>query len=86
MSSVYLCGGTDLFEKAIELRLDRNGIHRNAEDVMEDMKHLHSILSLTDGRRNVNRRLEQPTQTQAEVLSAFGHRVDKSGVLQGQSN
>ena len=83
---LFTCVAAMTYLRRLELRLDRNGIQRNAQDVMEDMKHLHSILSLTDGRRNVNRRLEQPTQTQAEVLSVFGHRVDKSGVLQGQSN
>jgi hypothetical protein len=49
---------------------------------MEDMRKLHQVLSLKKGERKPNRRLETPSKTQAEVLSAFGYRVDPSGVLQ----
>jgi len=68
--------------RRIELKLKAAGINRTAEDVMNDMKHLHSILSLQKGARKPTRRLTTPSKTQAEVLSAFGHRVDNSGVLQ----
>ena len=49
---------------------------------MDDMKHLHSILTLQKGARKPTRRLETPSKTQAEVLSAFGRRIDEGGVLQ----
>lgn len=39
---------------------------------MDDMKHLHSILTLQKGARKPTRHLETPSKTQAEVLSAFG--------------
>jgi hypothetical protein len=49
---------------------------------MQDMRTLHDVLSIPKGARKPHRRLETPSKTQAEVLSAFGHRVDDSGVLQ----
>jgi hypothetical protein len=46
------------------------------------MRRLHQVLSLKKGERKPGRRLETPSKTQAEVLSAFGYRVDTGGVLQ----
>ena len=68
--------------RRIELRLAASGIQRTAADVMEDMRKLHQVLSMKKAERKPRRRLETPSKTQAEVLSAFGHRVDISGVLQ----
>ncbi|MFO7901021.1 MAG: hypothetical protein R6U98_00035, partial [Pirellulaceae bacterium] len=59
-----------------------NGINLSAEDVMDDMRHLHYVLTLKNKSRKPTRRLETPSKTQAEVLSAFNHRVDADGVLQ----
>jgi len=49
---------------------------------MDDMRHFHSVLMLSNNARKPKRCLEIPKKTQAEVLSAFGHYVDDSGVLQ----
>jgi len=49
---------------------------------MDDMRHLHSVLSLAGRARKPRRRLETPAKTQSEVLKAFGHYVDSDGVLQ----
>jgi hypothetical protein len=68
--------------RRIELRLAAAGIQRTAVDVMEDMRKLHQALSMKKAERKPRRRLETPSKTQAEVLSAFGYRVDVSGVLQ----
>ncbi|MEK6536527.1 MAG: hypothetical protein AABZ63_03470 [Actinomycetota bacterium] len=68
--------------RLIELRLAAVGIGRTASDVMDDLRHLHSVLLLPGSARKPRRRLETPTKTQAEVLRAFGHYVDKGGVLQ----
>jgi hypothetical protein len=68
--------------RRLELKLMSAGINRTAEEVMDDMRHLHSVLLLNKGSRKPIRRLETPTKTQAEVLSALGHYVDQSGVLQ----
>ena len=53
-----------------------------ANVVMDEMKRLHSVLQISKRRRKPERRLEQPTKTQAEVLSAFNHRITSGGVLQ----
>ena len=81
MPSFYLCRGDDLSAR-IELKLAAAGIQRTAADIMQDMRALHDVLSIAKGTRKLHRRLETPSKTQTEVLSAFGHRVDTSGVLQ----
>jgi hypothetical protein len=68
--------------RRIELKMAAAGIKRTAQDIMDDMRHLHDVLTLTKGTRKPGRRLETPSKTQAEVLSAFGYHVDESGVLQ----
>ena len=67
--------------RRMELRLNAAGIMRTAEDMMEDMSALHSVLLMREGGRKAERRLETPTKTQAEVLSAFGHVAVAGGVL-----
>ena len=68
--------------RRLEIRLSAAGISRSAEDIMEDMQHLHSVLTLNRGAIKPIRRLETPTKTKSEVLNALGQRVDNSGVLQ----
>ena len=79
---LFSCVVALTYLRRLELRLSAVGIKRTAEDVMDDMRHLHSVLTLSKGSRKLNRRLETPSKTQAEVLSAFGYYVDDSGVLQ----
>jgi transposase len=78
---LFTCVVAMTYLRLIEQRLAARGIKRTAEDVMGDMRHLHSVLSLGKGTRKPIRRLETPSKTQAEVLSAFDHQVDDSGVL-----
>ena len=68
--------------RRIELKMDAAGLKRTAEDIIDDMRHLHYVLALKKGARKPDRRLETPSKTQAEVLSVFGHHIDESGVLQ----
>ena len=82
---LFTCIVAMTYLRMLELRLLSNGIKRTASMVMDDMRHLHSVLSLKGGRRKPQRRLETPSKTQAEVLSAFGCRIDKRGVLQESS-
>lgn len=42
---------------------------------------LEHCKTLSKGSRKPSRRLETPCKTQAEVLSAFGHKIDAGGVL-----
>ena len=79
---LFTCVAAMTYLRRLELRLSGAGVSRTAEDVMEDMQHLHSVLTLNKGSIKPIRRLETPTKTQSEVLSALGHRVDDSGVLQ----
>ena len=79
---LFTCVVAMVYLRRLELKLLAAGINRTAVDVMEDMRHLHSVLTLTNGRRKPQRRLECPTKTQSEVLSTLGHYVTKGGVLQ----
>jgi transposase len=79
---LFTCVVAMTYLRRIELKLAAAGINRTAADIMQDMHRLHSVLSIPKGARKPNRRLETPSKTQAEVLTAFGHRVDASGVLQ----
>ena len=78
---LFTCIAAMTYLRRLELKLASAGINRTAEDVMDDMQHLHSVLMLNKGARKPIRRLETPTKTQSEVLSALGHRIDDSGVL-----
>ena len=78
---LFTCVATMTYLRMMELKLNGAGIQKTAADVMDDMRHLHSVLTFRDGRSTPRRRLETPTKTQAEVLSALGHYVDMRGVL-----
>jgi transposase len=79
---LFTCVVAMTYLRRMELKLAAAGIKRTAADTMEDMRQLHYILSLKKETRSPDRRLETPSKTQAEVLSAFGYHVDESGVLQ----
>jgi transposase len=79
---LFSCVVALAYLRRLELKLAAAGINRTAEDVMDDMRHLHSVLTVGKGARKPVRRLETPSKTQAEVLQAFGYYVDDSGVLQ----
>lgn len=67
--------------RRLELRLEAAGVKRTADDVMDDLRSLHSVLGVRTGVRKPERRLETPTKTQAEVLKALGQKIDNRGVL-----
>ena len=81
-SHLFTCVVALTYLRMIELKLEGAGVNRTADDVMDDMRHLHSVLRLRAQARNPIRRLETPTKTQREVLRAFEYRIDSSGVLQ----
>ena len=78
---LFTCVVAMTYLRRIELKMDAAGLKRTAEDIIDDMRHLHYVLALKKGARKPDRRLETPSKTQAEVLSVFGHHVDESGVL-----
>lgn len=79
---LFTCVAAMPYLRMLQLRLCAAGVSRTAEDVMEDMQHLHSVLKLNKRAIKSIRRLETSTKTQSEVLTALGHRIDDSGVLQ----
>ncbi|MCK4782452.1 MAG: IS1634 family transposase [Desulfobacteraceae bacterium] len=79
---LFTCVAAMTYLRRLELNLQAAGIKRSASSVMDEMRRLHSVLTMDDGRSKPRRRLETPTKTQAEVLSALGHYVDTRGVLQ----
>ena len=83
---LFTCVAAMTCLRRLELKLASAGINRTAEDVMDDMQHLHSVLTLNKGSRKPIRRLETPTKTQSEVLSALGHRIDDNGVLHSKGS
>jgi transposase len=78
----FTCVAALTYLRRLELQLARVGVNRSAAEVMKEMRHLHSVLLLPARARKPRRRLETPTKTQAEVLSALGWVVTKGGVLQ----
>lgn len=80
---LFTCVVAMTYLRRIELRMTAAARKRSIEAVMDDMRHLHCVLSVKKGRRTPERRLETPSKTQSEVLSAFGYHIDESGVLQG---
>jgi transposase len=79
---LFTCVVAMTYLRRIELKLAASGVKRTVADVMEDMRKLHQVLSMKKGEHKPSRRLETPSKTQAEVLSAFGYHVDAGGVLQ----
>jgi len=79
---LFTCVAAMTYLRRIELKLEAAGVKRTASDVMDDMQRLHQTLVMKRGSRTPERRIETPSKTQAEVLSAFGHFVDTGGVLQ----
>jgi len=80
---LFTCVVAMTYLRRIELKMAAAGQKRSIEEIMGDMRHLHYVLSVKKGSRAPERRLETPSKTQNEVLSAFGYHVDESGVLQG---
>ena len=83
---LFTCVVALTYLRRIERALESAGIKRTANAIMEDMRQLHSVLSIPRRSRKPTRRLETPTKTQLVILSAFGYTVDDCGVLQGLSS
>jgi len=79
---LFTCVVAMTYLRRLEIKLSSVGINRSAKDIMDDMHHLHSVLPFKAGGGVPVRRLETPSKTQAEVLSAYNHHIDGSGVLQ----
>ena len=80
---LFTCVVAMTYLRRIELKMAAAGQKLSVEKIMDEMQHLHYLLSVKKGSRKPERRLETPSKTQSEVLSAFGYHVNESGVLQG---
>ena len=80
---LFTCVVAMVYLRRIELKMAAACHHRSAARIIDDMRHLHYVLRVVKGRRSPERRLETPTKTQREVLSAWGYTIDERGVLQG---
>jgi len=78
---LFTCVVAMVYLRMIELKLSANGVNRSAEEIMDDMQHLHSILHISKQGKPL-RQLETPNKTQTETLKAFGFYIDARGVLQ----
>ncbi len=83
---LFTCVVAMTYLRRLELKLKNKGCNRTASAVMSDMKNLHSVLTFGDGRSKPKRKIETPSKTQAEVLSALNYFVDSRGVLQSHSS
>lgn len=63
-------------------RLKAAGITLSAEDVLKELRNLRTALYMAKGSKKLNRRLEDLTKTQSEVLNTFGYAIKDGWVLQ----
>jgi transposase len=78
---IFTCVAALTLLRIIEIRLRRAGLHITAKSAMKQMHHLHSCLTWLPGKRKAARILEEPDDSQADILRAFGWKVT-GGVLQ----
>ena len=67
--------------RLITLWVQRAKVMLSTDQIIENMRTLHSCLCWHSGKRKPVRIIEEPTPIQAQILSAFGYKI-KSGVLQ----
>ncbi|HET6514547.1 MAG TPA: IS1634 family transposase [Thermodesulfovibrionales bacterium] len=63
-------------------KLKTAGINLSAEDVLKELRELRTALYMAKGSKKLNRRLEDLTKTQSEVLKIFGYAVKDGWILQ----
>lgn len=78
---IFSCIVALAYLRLIEIRLHRAGMKISADKAMEEMHKLHSCLAWQSGKKKPERILEEPSETQAQILKAFGYEI-KKGALQ----
>jgi len=53
----------------------------SAEEAMREMRNLRTAIYTLSGNRKLQRRIEDPTEGQIEVLRAFGYKISDGWVL-----
>lgn len=74
---LFCCVVALIYLRRLEKRLSEVGVNGTARGVMEDMRYLHTVLSITERGGIPLCRLEMPSKTQTEVLKVLGYQVDK---------
>ncbi len=78
---IFTCMAALTYLRILENRLDKAGLPQTATAAVESMRNLHSCLCWYPGKPEPQRIIEEPTEHQAAILRAFGHKI-ASGVLQ----
>jgi len=78
---ILTCVATLTYLRLVELTLHRAGLAVTAQTAMEQMRKLHTCLCWTTSKTSADRIIEDPTELQAQILSAFGYKI-AGGVLQ----
>ena len=81
---IFTCIAALTYLRILENRLARAGIAQTASVTMESMRNLHSCLCWYAGRSGPQRVIEEPSEEQATIIKAFGHKIG-GGVLQKSS-
>ena len=63
-------------------KLKAANISMSAEDALRELRNLRTAVYMLSGSRKLQRRIEDPTEGQIEVLRAFGYEVKDGWVLQ----
>ncbi len=64
--------------RLLELRLTKDGLKLSAASAMQQMRALHSCLCWNVGARKAIRKLEEPSEAQAQIMKAMGYGVNPS--------
>ena len=78
---IFTCIAALTLLRLIELRLRQAGLPLTAKTAMRSLHTLHSCLMWSPGAKKPERLLEEPDETQAAILRAFGWKIER-GVLQ----
>ena len=77
---ILTCVMSLTYLRLMENKLRRAGVNMTAASAMNHLRRLHSCLHWTTSRNKPSRVVEEPTEIQSRILSAFGYKIE-NGVL-----
>jgi transposase len=77
---ILTCVMSLAYLRLMESKLRRTGVNMTAASAMNQLRRLHSCIHWTTSRKRPSRVLEEPTEIQSQILSAFGYKIE-DGVL-----
>jgi transposase len=78
---IFVCVAALTYLTFLRNRLREAGLAISARGAIEALRELRSVLYWMPGERKPRRMVEEPTETQAAILSAFGFRIEDGRVL-----